>query len=142
MRKYKVMFVCHGNICRSPMAEYVFKDIVKKNNKEDMFIVSSSATSLEEIGNDVYYLAKEELRRNGIAFSKRQAVRITYHDMIEYDFILIMDDYNMSNLKRMFSELYPFKNVYKLSKFISSDKDIDDPWYSRNFEKCFNEIKM
>lgn len=131
----KILFVCHGNICRSPMAEYIMKDISKFDN----FVIESRATSFEEIGNDIYYLAKDVLRRNNIPFSKHHAKRITREDYQNFDYIIVMDEYNLSNLLRIIGK-DKNKKVYKLLSFINSSKDVDDPWYTRRFDECFEEI--
>lgn len=122
-----ILFVCHGNICRSPMAEYIFKKLT--NNK---YKVESRATSLEEIGNDIYPKAKEVLIKNDIPFGKHQAKRITLDDYNSFDLIVCFDEYNISNLSKL---LNTKDKVIKLL-----DKDIEDPWYTDNFLKVYNEI--
>lgn len=122
-----VLFVCYGNICRSPMAEYIFKYIT--NNK---YKVSSRATSLEEIGNDMYYKVKEKLKEKNIPFDNHVAKKITKEDYDNYDLIVCFDSKNYKDLKTM------FKNDNKIRKI--KDEDVEDPWYTRNFEKVFNEI--
>ena len=97
----KIIFLCHGNICRSPMAEYIFKYLVEKNNLNGMFEVVSRATSNEEIGNDIYPPAKSVLRENGISFNRHYAKRITKEEYNEADYILAMEEYNISNLRRV-----------------------------------------
>lgn len=134
----KILFVCHGNICRSPMAEAIMKDICAKSPCHK-FEIASAATSTEEIGNDIYYEAKRVLLKNKIPFESRKARQITKADYNYYDYIVVMDDYNIYNLRRIIVEDYAHK-VYKLNNFIHSDKDVDDPWYTREFDKCFLEI--
>ena len=111
----KILFVCHGNICRSPMAEYIMKEIAKNDN----FTIESRATSFEEIGNDIYYLAKDVLRKNIIPFTKHYAKRITKEDYQKFDYIIVMDEYNKTNLLRIVGE-DKLNKVYKLLSFISS----------------------
>ena len=96
--KYRVLFICHGNICRSPMAEFMFKDMVKKRNIADDFYIESKAVSQEEIGNDIYPPAKRKLREKGIEFSSHQASQIRREDFSNYDYILVMDSSNLRYL--------------------------------------------
>lgn len=133
----KVMFVCLGNICRSPMAEFILKDMVKKQNLENKFIINSSATSYEEIGNDMYRCAKEILDEKSIKYNKRKAVRLTFEDYNNYDFIIGMEKSNVENIKKITGKN---DKIYKLLDFTNNPKDIIDPWYSRNFEMTYNEI--
>ena len=129
----KLLFVCHGNICRSPMAEYIFKKLAKEQGKEDLFFVSSAATSTEEIGNDIYPPAKRCLEAHHIPFERRHARRIIKEDLDYYDYIIVMEEYNLRNLVRMFGENPKFKMLL--------EKDIDDPWYSGDFETTYKEIE-
>ena len=129
----KICFVCLGNICRSPMAEFIMKDLLKKNNINDVF-VDSKATSYEEEGNDMYYLAKEKLDEKGIIYSKRKAKRLEKEDYDKYDLIIGMDDNNIRNIKNILRDDKDSKIIKLL------DRDISDPWYTRDFEKAYNDI--
>ena len=135
----KVIFLCHGNICRSPMAEYIFKYLVDKNNMNSMFEISSRATSNEEIGNDIYPPAKSVLRGNGVPFSRHYAKRITKEEYLEADYILAMEEYNISNLKRVIGEIDPNK-VFLLREWSNPKGEISDPWYDGRFNEVFHEI--
>ncbi|MBQ9520375.1 MAG: low molecular weight phosphotyrosine protein phosphatase [Acholeplasmatales bacterium] len=135
----KVMFVCHGNICRSPMAEYLFKDMVNKLNLNNYFHIESRATSTEEIGNPIYYKVEEIFDRLGIDTSNHQARQITRREYDLYDYIIVMDEYNLSNIKRMFNDNSKCK---LLLSFAGLNRSISDPWYTRDFNLAYNEIKM
>lgn len=133
------MFVCLGNICRSPMAEFIFKDMIDKKGLSKDFIIKSTATSYEEIGNDIYYLAKDKLLQKNIPFTKRKATRITKEDYSKYDFIIGMEKMNISNIKRIVGEDVDNK-IYRLLDFSDNPRDIADPWYTGNFELAYSEI--
>ena len=135
----KVLFVCHGNICRSPMAEFMLKDKVKKAGRAGEFLIESAATSTEEIGNDMHYGTKSVLRQNSIPFSPRAARQVVKADYEKYDYIIAMDSANIRNLQRMLGEDKD-KKIYKLLDFTSASRDVADPWYTGNFEKTFEDI--
>lgn len=134
----RVLFVCHGNICRSPMAEFIFKDMLKKYGYEDEFFVSSSATSAEEIwngiGNPVYLPAKEELAKHSISCNGKRAVQLKKSDYNEYDLFICMDSVNIKNTIRIFGS-DPKGKVRKLL-----DRDVLDPWYTNKFDVAYNDI--
>ena len=135
----KVLFVCHGNICRSPMAEFVFRDMVKKAGLEKEIYVASSATSREEIGNPVYPPAKRKLKEHGISCEGKRAIQITVDDYKNYDYIIAMESYNIRNMMKIIGNDKDNK-VYRLLDFTDNKKDIDDPWYSGKFDITYDEI--
>ena len=135
----KVLFICHGNICRSPMAEYVFKKLIQDQGLLDKFEVASAATSREEIGNDIYPPAKKCLTKHGVPFTKHSAKQITKSDLEYYDYIIAMEDYNVKNLQRMFGDADKYS---LLLDYTETPGDISDPWYSGDFETAFKEIEM
>ena len=139
----KIMFVCHGNICRSPMAEFIFKKLIKDAGVESKFLVRSSATSTEEIyhgkGNPVYPPAKRELAKNKIPTEEREAVQLKASDYTEYDLFIGMDSANIRNMLRIFSG-DPEGKVKKLLSFAGKDADVSDPWYSDRFDIAFSDI--
>lgn len=135
----KVLFVCHGNICRSPMAEFIFKDLVNKKGLGKNFYIRSAATSYEEIGNDIYYLAKEKLEEKNIPIVKRKATRITLDDYQKYDFILGMEEANIRNIERIIGNDIDNK-ISKLLDYSNNPRDIADPWYTGNFEIAYEDI--
>ena len=135
----KVMFVCLGNICRSPMAEFVLKDMVKKQGLKKEFFIKSSATSSEEIGNDIHYGTRDKLIQKEIPFTKRKAVKLRAEDYKKYDYIIGMEKSNVINIKRIVGEDVDDK-IYRLLDFSDTPRDIADPWYTGNFEITFNDI--
>ena len=136
----KVLFICHGNICRSTMAEFVMKDLVKKNHVDSQFYIYSAATSREEIGNPVHYGTKRKLAEEGIPCGGHRAVQVTKADYDDYDYLIVMDTNNVRNLMRIIGD-DPQHKVYKLLDFTKrKGQDIADPWYSGNFDETFEDV--
>lgn len=129
----KVLFICHGNICRSPMAEFVFQDMVNKAGLAHKFRIASCATSREELGNPVYPPARRELASHGIRCDGHRARQITRKDLEEYDYIYYMDSNNRRNLLRMFPDFQDFR------PFLS--RDVADPWYSGDFNQTWLDVQ-
>ena len=128
----KILFVCHGNICRSPMAEFVMKDLVKKAGIADRFQIASAATSREELGNPVYPPARRELARHGLTCDGKYARQITAADLEAYDYIYYMDSRNRRYLGQM------FPNFDRFLPFL--DRDVADPWFSGDFTQTWADI--
>jgi len=133
----KIIYVCHGNICRSPCAEYVAKEYIKEKGLENEFQISSKALSFEEIGHDIYYPMKEALKRNNIHFSYHRASVLTEEDIKSSDYIFYMDNKNYSRLTRY----YPISNKFKLISYPNNDEEIEDPWYTERFDFVVKRIQ-
>ncbi len=129
----KVLFLCHGNICRSPMAEFVMKDLVRKAGLEGKFHIASAAVSREEIGNPVYPPARRELAKHGISCGGHAAHQITRRELEEYDHIYYMDGSNARYLRRLFGE-----DAAKCQPLL--DHDVADPWYTGDFTETWNDV--
>ena len=140
----KIMFVCHGNICRSPMAEFIFKNMLAERGIEDKFEVASSATSREEIGwngigNPVYPPARAELKRHGISCDGKRAVQLTAGDYEKYDLFVVMDENNKRNALRLLGG-DPQEKLSKLMDYTSRRGDVADPWYTDRFDVTYRDI--
>ena len=134
------MFVCHGNICRSPMAEFVFKDIVKREGKQKDYLIVSSATSTEEIGSPVHRGTKRKLAEYGISCDGKYAVQLKKSDYDKYDMFVGMDSYNLVNMLRIFGGDSEGK-IHSMLEFVHSKADVADPWYTSDFDKTYEDIK-
>ena len=139
----KILFVCHGNICRSPMAEFVMKNLTAARGLSDQFYIASAATSSEEIwngiGNPVYPPARAKLAEHGIACGGKRAVQLRREDYAQYDYLIGMDSANIRNMHRMLGG-DPEGKVFKLLSFAGSDRDISDPWYTGDFDAAYRDV--
>ena len=137
---HKILFICHGNICRSPMAEFLLKDIVNKRGLADAFEIASAATSREEIGNPVHYGTRNKLAQLGISVAGKHAVQVTKHDYEHYDLLLVMDSNNIRNLRRVIGEDTQNKVHLLLDYTERKGENIADPWYTGDFDVTYNDI--
>ena len=135
----RILFICHGNICRSPMAEYVMKKLVKDAGLQDRLEIASAATSREEIGNPVYPPARSELARHGISCKGHAARQMTRADYDYYDYLVAMEPYNIRNMLRITDD--PDGKMRLLLSFTGSDAGIDDPWYTGRFAEVYRQIE-
>lgn len=135
----KILFVCLGNICRSPMAEFIMKQMVEERGISDQFYIESCATSSEELGNPVYPPVKQLLMARGINCDQKRARRITKADLENFDYIVCMDNNNIRNLKIMFP-FYSGGNISKLLSFTGINRDVADPWYTRDFAATEKDV--
>ena len=135
----KILFVCHGNICRSPMAEFVMKDMVKKKGVSDMFEIASAATSTEELGNPVYPPARRKLLEKGLNCSGKTSTQMTADDYRYYDYIIAMDRYNLRNMERFVGN-DPEGKVSLLMDYTPTPRDVADPWYTGDFEQTWEDV--
>lgn len=135
----KILFVCHGNICRSTMVQFVLQDMVNKAGLADRFYIESAATSREEIGNPPHYGTVGKLQEVGIPVLKHRAVQMTKADYRKYDYLIGMDMWNIRNMVRITGG-DPEHKIMKLLSFAGSDRDIADPWYTGNFDETYNDI--
>ena len=136
----KILFVCHGNICRSPMAEFVMKDLVKKAGLADQVEIASAATSYEEVGNPVYPPARRKLREHGIDCRGKTACHMEKEDYGRYDYLIGMDRRNLQNMKRI-SGGDPQGKIHLLLEFAGERREIDDPWYTGDFNTAYDDVQ-
>ena len=134
----KILFVCHGNICRSPMAEFVMKDMLAKAGRDDV-VVESAALHTDELGNDVHYGTRRELSRHGIPFAPRRAWLLSSSRLREYDLAIGMDGANMRDLRRLAGP-GDRPRLCRLLDFASIDRDVADPWYTGDFEATYADV--
>ncbi len=140
--KKKIIFLCHGNICRSPMAEYVMKHIVKEHGCQDEYEITSGAVSREEIGNDIYPPAQRKLREKGIEFSRHRAHQITPSEFADNDLVITMDTSNMRLLGRIVPDWESSGKVYMMMSFTGNTRDVADPWYTGDFEQTYQDVLL
>jgi len=136
----RILFLCHGNICRSPMAEFVMKELVRRAGRTDIE-VESAALHTDEIGSDIHYGTRAKLREQGIPFAPRAAWLLTAAKARAYDYLIGMDDYNIADLRRL---VYPedLPKIHKLLAFAGPTRDIADPWYSGNFDATYDDVLL
>ena len=134
----KIMFICHGNICRSPLAEFIMKDLVKKEGFENDFYIASSATSTEEIGNPVYPPIARILDRLDINYSGKRATQVKKSDYDKFDYLICMDGNNLRNLSRIIGS--DTENKVHLLLDFADGGYVSDPWYSGDFETCLKDV--
>jgi len=135
-----ILFVCHGNICRSPMAEFIMKDLVKKAGLRDRYEIASAATSWEELGSPVYPPARRELAARGISCAGKTARRMDKSDYARYDLLIGMEQVNLRNMQRICGG-DPDRKMALLMSFAGSNEDIEDPWYSGRFSRVSAQIE-
>ena len=135
----RICFVCLGNICRSPMAEFIMKDLINKNNLSNKFIITSRATSYEEIGNGIYPKAKDKLNEKNISFDNtKTSIRLEKEDLDRYDYIIGMEERNIINIEIILGK--KDKKIIRLLDYSNNPRDIAAPWYTNNFEQTYNDI--
>lgn len=135
----KILFVCHGNICRSPMAEFVMKDLVAKAGLESEYYIESAATSTEELGNPPYPPAQRKMAEHGISCKDKRARLMTREDYDRFDLLVGMDEWNIRNMKRIVGS-DPDHKIVKLLNLTSRPGDVADPWYTGNFDATWDDV--
>ncbi len=136
----KIVFVCHGNICRSAMAEFVMKDEVRRTGRENEFEISSAAVSTEQIGNDMYPPAQLKLREKGVPFTRHSAHQITRREFNEADLVVLMDASNRRILSRLIPGSDSSTKTTLLMDFTGTPRDVADPWYTGDFEATYRDV--
>ena len=135
----RILMVCHGNICRSPMAEFVMKDMIEKEHLSNRFYVASAATSTEEIGNPVHRGTREKLKECGISTDGKYAVQLSRKDYDKYDYLIGMEQRNVTNMLRILGK-DPEEKVKRLLDFSTDPRDIADPWYTGDFDRTYDDV--
>ena len=139
-QKLRILFVCHGNICRSPMAEFLMKELVSQSGLEDEFYIESAATSTEEIGNSVYPPARRKLAEHGIGCQGKTARQMTRSDYDRFDLLVGMDSWNIRNMRNI-CDGDPEGKIVKLMDLTNRPGDVADPWYTGDFEATWKDVK-
>ncbi len=141
MNNVRIMFVCHGNICRSPMAEFVLKDMVKEKKLIENFLINSSATSTEELGNQIHCGTQKKLKEVGIKNFSHVSIQLKKDDYKKYDYFIGMDSENVINMEYIFGD-DPQKKIFRLLDFVkeTKEKNVADPWYTGDFDKTYKDI--
>ena len=135
----KILFVCHGNICRSPMAQFVMQKLVNDKGLHDVFEIDSAATSREEIGNGVHYGTIRKLQEVGIDCGEHFARQVTKADYDYYDYLIVMDKNNIRNIQRIIPN-DPMNKIHTLLSYAKMNRDIADPWYTGNFDQTYDDV--
>lgn len=135
----KILFICHGNICRSPMAEFVFKDMIEKRGLSHLFYIASSATSTEEIGNPVHHGTIKKLKEYNISVEGKKAVQLKKADYKKYDYLIGMEQVNILNMQKILGEK-DARKIRRLLDFSDRPRDIADPWYTGNFDETYEDV--
>lgn len=135
----RILFVCHGNICRSAMAKFVMKDLVHKQGRDQDFFIESAATSTEELGNDMYPPAKAQLRKVGVPFTRHCARQITAADYEDYDLLIGMDSENLYYMNKRWNN-DPDDKIRLLMEFAGSNSEVADPWYTGDFQRTYLDV--
>ena len=139
MMMKKILFVCHGNICRSPMAEFVMKDLVRKAGLESQYYIESASTSTEELGNEIYPPAKRKLAEHGISCKGKTARQMTRNDYNRFDLLIGMDDWNIRNMQRICGG-DPEGKIHKILDYTNRTGNVADPWYTGDFEATWRDV--
>lgn len=139
MEKIKVLFICHGNICRSTMSQFVFQDMINQKGLTDQFYINSAATSREEIGNGPHYGTVNKMKQVGIPVLPHRAVQMTKKDYREYDYLIGMDEANIRNMMRIAGG-DPEGKIHMLLDYSDSPRAIADPWYTGNFDVTYDDV--
>lgn len=137
----KILFVCHGNICRSPLAEFLLKDMVAKRGIAADFFIASAATSREELGNSPHPETRKLLSRLGISCAGKKARQMTSRDFDEYDYLIGMDSWNLRNMRRFVRKPSDEEKISRLLDYTDHPRDIADPWYSGDFDATYRDVR-
>ncbi len=137
----KILFICHGNICRSPMAEFLMKELVRQAGQAEAFCIASAATSAEELGNPVYPPVRRKLAEHGIDCSGKTARQLTRRDYEDWDLLIGMDEENMAGMRRLFGG-DPEGKLHRLLEYAGLNQDVADPWYTRDFDAAWQDVTV